>query len=36
MILVLTFDHPHRKTQDLILKLLAQGVRPQVVATEWV
>jgi len=36
MIAVLTFNNPHRKTQDVILKLLAQGVRPLVVATEWV
>lgn len=36
MIVVLTFDHPHRKTQDLIFKLLAKGIRPEVVATEWV
>lgn len=36
MIVVLTFDHPHRKTQDLILKLLAHGIKPAIVATEWV
>lgn len=35
MIVVLTYDHPHRKTQDLILRLLANGVKPLVVATEW-
>jgi methionyl-tRNA formyltransferase len=35
MIVVLTYDHPHRKTQDLILRLLAHGVKPLVVATEW-
>ncbi len=34
-IVVLTFDHPHRKTQDLIFHLLAKGVKPSVVATEW-
>jgi len=36
MIVVLTFDHPHRKTQDLILKLLANGVKPLIISTEWV
>lgn len=36
MVIVLTFDSPHRKTQDLILKLLAKGVKPLVVATEWI
>lgn len=35
MIVVLTYDNPHRKTQDLILKLLANGVKPLVFATEW-
>lgn len=35
MIIVLTYDHPHRKTQDLIMKLCARGIRPAVVATEW-
>lgn len=34
-IVVLTYDHPHRKTQDLILKLLANGVKPLVIGTEW-
>lgn len=36
MIVVLSFDHPHRKTQDLLFKLMAKGVRPVVIATEWV
>ena len=36
MIVVLTFDHPHRKTQDLIFKLLANGIKPLVIATEWI
>jgi folate-dependent phosphoribosylglycinamide formyltransferase PurN len=36
MLVVLTFDHPHRKTQDLLCKLMATGQRPLVVATEWV
>jgi methionyl-tRNA formyltransferase len=35
MIVVLTYDHPHRKTQDLIFKLLAQGYKPLIIATEW-
>jgi phosphoribosylglycinamide formyltransferase-1 len=35
MIVVLTFDHPHRKTQDLIFNLLAKGITPLIVATEW-
>ena len=35
MIVVLTFDHPHRKTQDLIFRLLAHGIKPLVVSTEW-
>ena len=35
MIVVLTYDHPHRKTQDLIFKLLAKGVKPLVIATGW-
>lgn len=35
MIVVLTYNYPHRKTQDVILKLLAHGVKPVVVATEW-
>ena len=35
MIVVLTYDHPHRKTQDLIFKLLANGIKPLVIATEW-
>jgi len=36
MIVVLTYNHPHRKTQDLIFKLLATGVKPMVIATEWI
>jgi hypothetical protein len=35
MIIVLTYDHPHRKTQDLIFRLIANGIRPTVIATEW-
>ncbi|MCG8305813.1 MAG: hypothetical protein MI975_00380 [Cytophagales bacterium] len=35
MIVVLTFNHPHRKTQDLIFRLMAMGVKPLVVSTEW-
>lgn len=35
MIVVLTYDRPHRKTQDLIFKLLARGVKPIIIATEW-
>lgn len=36
MVIVLTYDHPHRKTQDLLMKLCAKGIKPVVVATEWV
>lgn len=36
MIIVLTYKNPHRKTQDLVLKLLAHGIKFIVVATEWV
>jgi len=36
MIVVLTYNHPHRKTQDLIFKLIANGVKPLVIATEWI
>jgi len=36
MIVILTYDHPHRKTQDLIFKLLANGVKPLIIANEWV
>ncbi|HRN91027.1 MAG TPA: formyltransferase family protein [Ferruginibacter sp.] len=36
MIVVLTFDKPHRKTQDLVLQLLARGYKPMVVAREYV
>lgn len=35
MIVVLTFDNPHRKTQDLIFRLLANGIKPLIVSTEW-
>ncbi len=35
MIVVLTYNKPHRKTQDLIFKLLSQGVKPLILATEW-
>jgi phosphoribosylglycinamide formyltransferase-1 len=35
MIVVLTFNNPHRKTQDLIFRLIAKGIKPLVVATEW-
>jgi phosphoribosylglycinamide formyltransferase-1 len=36
MIVVLTFDKPHRKTQDLVLQLLSRGYKPIVVAREYV
>ena len=36
MIVVLTFDKPHRKTQDLILQLIARGYQPLIVAREFV
>src|SRR4030095_12428337 len=36
MIAVLTYNHPHRKTQEIIFGLLAQGIKPPVFATEWV
>ena len=35
MIVVLTYDHPHRKTQDVLIRILALGLKPLVVATEW-
>lgn len=36
MIIVLTYDHPHRKTQDLLMRLKAMGERDiSVVATPW-
>ena len=35
MIVVLTYDNPHRKTQDVLFRLLAKGIKPLVVATEW-
>ena len=35
MIVLLTFDNPHRKTQDLIFRLLARGIKPLIVATKW-
>lgn len=34
MIVVLSFDHPYRKTQHLFFKLMAKGTRPVVIATE--
>ncbi|MBX2940058.1 MAG: hypothetical protein KF880_08260 [Ferruginibacter sp.] len=36
MVVVLTFNRPHRKTQDLILHLVARGDRPLVIAREFV
>jgi len=35
MITVLTFNYPHKKTQDLIFKLLATGIKPLIIATEY-
>ena len=35
MIVVLTFDNPHRKTQDLIFRLIAKGIKPLIIATQW-
>ena len=37
MITVLTYDHPHKKTQDLLFNLVMSGYRDiQVIATEWI
>ena len=33
---VLTYDHPHRKTYDLVTRLLAEGVRPHLLVLPWV
>ena len=35
MIVLLTYDHPHRKTSDVLWRLLAEGHRPKIVATPW-
>ncbi len=35
MIVVLTYDHPHRKTYDVVCRLLAEGHKVSVVATPW-
>jgi len=34
-IAVLTYDHPHRKTQDVLFRLKALGVEVMVVAVPW-
>lgn len=36
MIIVLTFNRPHRKTQDVLLQMVARGFRPMVIAREYV
>jgi phosphoribosylglycinamide formyltransferase-1 len=36
MIALITYDHPHRKTQDVLWRLLAAGHRPEVIALSWV
>ncbi len=35
-IAVITYDHPHRKTQDLLGKLLLLGIKPDVLAMPYV
>ena len=35
MIYLLTYDHPHRKTQDLLYHLKVAGVNLHVIATAW-
>lgn len=32
---VITYDHPHRKTQDLLVRLKARGVSPLVLILPW-
>jgi len=34
-IAVLTYDHPHRKTQDVLFRLKALGYEAMVIATPW-
>ena len=36
MIAVLTYNRPHRKTFDLINKLIYRGYRPEILATPWI
>lgn len=36
MLAVLTFNNPHRKTQDLLFRLTAQGQKPLVICREFV
>ena len=33
---VLTYNHPHRKTQDLLYRLALSGFKPAVLAIDWV
>jgi len=33
---VITYDHPHRKTQDLLYRLVLAGIKPSVLALDWV
>jgi len=36
LLCVLTYNHPHRKTQDLLYRLALSGFKPTVLATDWV
>lgn len=36
MIVVLTYNYPHHKTQQIIFRLLAKGIKPFVVAAEFI
>lgn len=35
MLYLLTYDHPHRKTQDLLYQLKIAGIEPHVLVTPW-
>ena len=35
MVIVLTYDHPHRKTEDVVWRLMLAGRRPELVVLKW-
>ncbi len=32
---VITYDHPHRRTEELVFKLLVQGIKPKLLLLPW-
>jgi len=35
LVIVLTYDHPHRKTEDVVWRLMLAGRRPELVVLKW-